>query len=57
VGRADGVHRPVVSLSVRNESSDADNRVIDMLRKFVADRLADFHVGLANKIVGGRKPS
>jgi len=31
--------------------------VIDVLREFVADRLADFHVGLADKVVGGRKPA
>ena len=56
VGRADGVHRPVIGLPVRNEGSDADDRVVDVLRKLVADRLADFHVGLADKIVGGCEP-
>ena len=28
-----------------------------MLREFVAESLADFHVGLADKIVGGREPA
>jgi hypothetical protein len=42
---------------VRNESADADDRVVDVFRKFVADRLADFCVGLADKIVGGCKPA
>jgi hypothetical protein len=56
VGRADGVHRPMVGLAVRDESSDADNRVVDVLRELVPDRLADLHVGLADKIVGGREP-
>jgi hypothetical protein len=41
---------------MRDEGSDADDRVINVLRKLVADRLADFYVGLADKIVGGRKP-
>jgi len=54
VGCADGVHRPVVSLPVSDEGSDADDRVVDVLRKLVADRLADFHVGLADEVVGGR---
>jgi hypothetical protein len=46
----------VIGLSVRDQGSDADNRVIDVLWKLVADRLADFHVGLADQIVSGRKP-
>ena len=37
VGRADGVHRPVIRLPVRNEGSDADDRVVDVLRKLVTD--------------------
>jgi hypothetical protein len=37
-------------------ATDADDRVVNMLRKFVADRLADLRVGLADKIVGRRKP-
>jgi hypothetical protein len=56
VGRANGVHRPVVGLAVRDERSDADDRVVDVLRKFFADRLADLHVRLADKVVGGREP-
>src|SRR5262249_36117059 len=50
---------PEIDLAVSDatESSDADNRVVDVLRKLVADRLADFHVGLADKIVGCRKPA
>jgi hypothetical protein len=57
LGRANGVHRPVVGLAMRDESSDADNRVVDVLRKFVADRLAHPHIGLADKVVGGCKPA
>jgi hypothetical protein len=47
----DGIHRPVTRLPLRNEGSDADDRVADVLWKLVTDRLADFHVGLAGKIV------
>src|SRR5262249_48700487 len=57
VRRPNSVHRPVVGLAMRDESSDADNRVVDVLRKFSADRLADLYVGLADEIVGGREPA
>jgi hypothetical protein len=33
---------------VRDESADAHNRVVYVLRKFVADRLADFYVRLTD---------
>jgi hypothetical protein len=56
VGHAHGVHRPLIRLPVRDEGSDADNGMVDMLRKLVADGLADFHVGLAHEVVGGREP-
>src|SRR5262245_15476909 len=42
---------------MRDESSDADNRVVDVLRKFVDDRLAHLYVGLADESVGGREPA
>jgi hypothetical protein len=32
-------------------------RVVDMLRKLVADRLPYLHVGLADEIAGGREPA
>jgi hypothetical protein len=51
----DGVHSPVVQLPVRDEGADADDRVVDVLGKLVADRLADFYVRLADQIVGGRE--
>src|SRR5262249_31414686 len=57
VRRADGVHCPVIRLPVRDERPDADDRVVDVLREFVADGLADFHVGLADKIVSGFEPA
>ena len=57
VGGADGVHGPMLWLAVRDEGSDADDRVVDVLREFIADRLAHFGVGLADKIVGGCKPA
>jgi hypothetical protein len=46
-----------VALLLQDEGTDADNRVVDVLRKSFADRLADFHVGLADKIVGGGEPA
>jgi hypothetical protein len=52
-----GVHRPMVGLAVRDERSDADDRVVDVLRELVADRLADLRVGLADEVVGGREPA
>src|SRR6516162_7376253 len=45
----------MIGLAVCNEGSDADDRVIDVLWKFVAERLADFRVGFADKIIGGRR--
>ena len=40
---------------MRDERTNADDRVVDVLRKFVPDRLAHFHVGLADEIIGDRK--
>src|SRR5262249_2670234 len=51
------VHRPVIVLPVRDERSDADDRVVDVLRELIADRLADLYVGLADEVVGGREPA
>jgi hypothetical protein len=42
---------------MRNEGSDAYDRVIDVLRELFADRLADLYIRLADEIVGGCKPS
>jgi hypothetical protein len=47
----------MIGLPVRNERSDADDRVVDVLWKFFADRLADLDVGLADKVVGGCEPA
>jgi hypothetical protein len=41
---------------VRDESSNADDRVVDVFREFIANRLAHLHVGLADQMVGGREP-
>jgi hypothetical protein len=57
VGRADSVHSPVIGLPMRNKRPNADDRVVDVLRKFIADRLAHLHVGLPDKIVGGCEPA
>jgi hypothetical protein len=47
----------VIGLAVRDEGSDADDRVVDVLREFVPDRLADLNVRFADKIIGSRKPA
>jgi hypothetical protein len=39
----------MIRLPVRDEGSDADDRVVDVLRKFVANRLADLYVRLADE--------
>src|SRR5262249_8521784 len=57
VGRADGIHRPLVGLPVRDERSDADDRVVDVLWELVSDCLANLHVGLADKSMAGGKPA
>ena len=41
----------------QRDLSNADDRVADVLRKLVADRLADFDVGPADQVVGGREPA
>jgi hypothetical protein len=51
------VHSPVIQLPVRDKGADADNRVVDVLRKLVADRLADLDVRLADEIVCSREPA
>ena len=43
----------MIQFPVRDKGSNADDRVVYVLRKFVADRLADFYVGLADEIVSG----
>ena len=56
VGRANGVHSPVIRLPVRDEGADADDRVIDVLRKLVAHRLTHFDIGPADKTVRSCEP-
>src|SRR5262249_31621775 len=51
------IDRPVIRLSMCDESADANNRVVDVFRKLVAHRLANFNIGLADKVVGGREPA
>src|SRR6516225_11194755 len=51
--------RPIwrASPRVRNQYTDADDRVVDVLGKLVADGRANLHVGLAYEVVGGREPA
>ena len=55
-GRAQRIHNPAVIVLMGNQRADADDRVVDVLRKLVADGGADLVVGLAIETLGGRKP-
>jgi hypothetical protein len=55
--RAGGINRPVIGLSVRDESADAHDRVVDVLGELVADQLANLVIGLAHKSIGGCEPA
>ena len=39
-----------------DESADARDRVVDVLRKFVAEDLTNIRISPADEIVGSRKP-
>jgi len=41
VGGPNGIDRPVIGLPMCDEGSDANDRVVYVLRKFVADGLAE----------------
>jgi hypothetical protein len=56
VGSTYGIDRPAVGFPVGNQGPNAGDRVVNVLREFVADRLADFCIRLADQIVGGGKP-
>jgi hypothetical protein len=43
-------------LSVGDQSANADDRVVDVLGKLVADGFADLHLCPAHEVVGGREP-
>jgi hypothetical protein len=53
---ADGVHGPMIGLAMCDECSDADDRVVDVLRKLVADGLSDLYVGLARSWAAANPP-
>ena len=38
-----------------DQGADANNRVVDVLGKLVAHRLADFVIGFANKVISSGK--
>ena len=40
-----------------DESADARDRVVDVLRKFVAENLADLIVGLTGEVISCGKPA
>jgi len=45
----------MLGFAVRDEGTNADDRVVDVLWEFVADGLAHLYVGLADKIISGRE--
>ena len=45
--RAERVNHPMIILLMRNQRADADNRVIDVLWKFIPEFGANFVVGFA----------
>ena len=52
------MNRADTSMGVdHDESPDADDRMVDVLREFFPHRLADLYVRLADEIVGGREAS
>jgi hypothetical protein len=51
----EGINDPSVGILMSDQSPNADNRVVDVLWKLVAQRLSDFVVGLAVMTIGGSK--
>ena len=50
------VHRPVIALAVSDQRADANDRVVDVLGKPVAELCPNVSIRLANKIVGCCEP-
>ena len=50
--RTDCIYRPRVTLFMSDECADADNRVVDVLWKLVAERLSDFFVRFSGETIG-----
>src|ERR1700730_3271539 len=57
VGGTQGIHRPMITLAVSDERSDAHNSMVDMLRKLVAEGLSNVRIRLADKVVGCCEPA
>ena len=51
------INRPVIVLSMRDESADTRNRMVNVLRELVAESLADLMIRLADEVVGCREPA
>jgi hypothetical protein len=45
----------MIALAVSNQRADAHDRVVDVLREFVAEGRTDICLRLAHEIVGGRE--
>jgi hypothetical protein len=53
---SEGLDCRVIVLAVGDQGADADDRMINVLRKLVSDSLADLFVGLPGQPVRGAKP-
>ena len=49
------IKRPMISLAVGDQSTDADNEVVDVLWELIAYRLTNFRVSLTDETVRGCK--
>jgi hypothetical protein len=52
---SEGLDRPVIILAPSDQFADANDGMVDVLRKLVADGFADLFVGLAGQPVRGRE--
>src|SRR4029078_1465815 len=50
------IHAPAVVFLMRDQRADANDRVVDVLRKLVAHGVADVGIALSLVAIGGRDP-
>jgi hypothetical protein len=52
---SEGLDRPMIILAPDDQGADANDRMVDVLRKLISDRSADLIVSLAGQPVRGRE--
>ena len=57
VGCAEGVDLPMAAVAVGDQSTDANNGMVNVLGEFISQCLANLMVGLAVVSIGGGKAS